>query len=167
MDTQLRQYRDTSNWNLTTPIFPSLTKVLGPVDIDLFTGRMIKQLDKYVSWKPDPGAWKTDAFSIKWADLKAYTFPPYCLKGHCLARNPVKQSSNSTANTILVHPNVVHNNTRNAYGRPSVDYKSSELTDLPSEPSTSSDDSRSFSRGVESHMRSGGKQQISSKVPRY
>ena len=32
-------------------------------------------MPKYISWKPDPYAWKIDAFSCQWPD-KVYLFPP-------------------------------------------------------------------------------------------
>ena len=162
-DAQSRQYRDTSNWMLAIPIFQALTKVLGPVETDMFVDCMNKQLDKYVSWKPDPGAWKTDAFSIKWTDLKAYTFPPFCLVGRCLAK--ILQDK---ATIVLITP-----------VWPTQPWYTTILEMLmadpiliptvpnllpPSEPSTSADGSRSFSSGVESHRGSAGKQQISSKA---
>ena len=29
----------------------------------------------YMSWKPDPFAWRTDAFAVGWTDLSGYAFP--------------------------------------------------------------------------------------------
>jgi hypothetical protein len=37
------------------------------------------QFQKYVSWQPDPMAWKTDVFSISWKNLRVYAFPPFNL----------------------------------------------------------------------------------------
>ena len=45
--------------------------------IDLFASRINYQLEKYVSFKPDPGAFAIDAFTPDWANLKLYAFPPF------------------------------------------------------------------------------------------
>ena len=45
--------------------------------IDLFASRINYQLEKYVSFKPDPGAFAIDAFTTDWANLKLYAFPPF------------------------------------------------------------------------------------------
>jgi hypothetical protein len=42
--------------------------------VDLFASRLNKQLDKYVSWFPDPKAVTSDAFSICWSNYKPYIF---------------------------------------------------------------------------------------------
>ena len=47
--------------------------------------RLMTQLLTYVSWKPDPGALMTDAFSCEWWGKKMYAFPPFCLFNRCLA----------------------------------------------------------------------------------
>ena len=44
------------------------------------------QLDRYVSWKPDPEAEAEDAFTLNWRGLQAYLFPPFCLIGRCLSK---------------------------------------------------------------------------------
>ena len=45
-------------------------------DTDLFAMRLTHQLPRYVSWRPDPQAIAADAFSLNWATLKGYAFPP-------------------------------------------------------------------------------------------
>ena len=37
------------------------------------------QLDKYVSWRPEPNALYTDAFAISWSNMTMYDFPPFNL----------------------------------------------------------------------------------------
>jgi hypothetical protein len=45
--------------------------------IDLFASRINKQLDQYVSYRPDPFASDINAFTISWADTNFYCFPPF------------------------------------------------------------------------------------------
>ena len=52
--------------------------------IDLFPSRLNKQIDKYVSFKPDPGAFEVDAFFMSWTNLKFYAFPPFSCISQCL-----------------------------------------------------------------------------------
>ena len=40
----------------------------------------------YVSPFPDPAAWKTDALSFGWKDLKAYTFPPISIVSQVIGK---------------------------------------------------------------------------------
>ena len=85
-DIASRYWVDTSDWQLDKNIFKEITKRFGPFDIDLFANRLNNQLPRYCSWKPDPGAVETDAFSIHWTNLKGYAFPPFSLIGKCLAQ---------------------------------------------------------------------------------
>ena len=43
---------------------------------DLIVSRVNHQINKYISWKPDPKALAIDAFSIKWNTEFYYIFPP-------------------------------------------------------------------------------------------
>ena len=75
-------------WFLNKKVFQELNKTMGPFDIDLFASRTAHQLDKYVSWKPDPGAWHTDAMSLDWNAIGdgLYCFPPTCMLSLILSR---------------------------------------------------------------------------------
>ena len=59
----------------------SLTRALQDLEftpnIDLFASRINQQFVKYVSSKPDPQAVATDAFTLSWANLNFYVFPPF------------------------------------------------------------------------------------------
>ena len=46
---------------------------------DLFASRLTYQLARYISWRPDPQAFQSDAFSVNWKHLKGYAFPPFSL----------------------------------------------------------------------------------------
>jgi hypothetical protein len=85
-------YRDTSNWKLNHEIFTQISNMWGPFRIDLFADRLNCQVNKFVSWKPDPLALATDAFQIQWRGEQAYAFPPFCLIGRCLAKIQKEQS---------------------------------------------------------------------------
>lgn len=65
-------------------IFQQINLLWDPLEIDLFASRLTNQLPRYVSWKPDPGAEATDAFSLNWTQHRGYAFPPYVLIGRCL-----------------------------------------------------------------------------------
>ena len=48
-------------------------------EIDLFASALNHQVPKYISWNPDQEAFAIDAFSISWANIKFYAFPPFSL----------------------------------------------------------------------------------------
>ena len=56
-------------------------------DVDLFASRLNKQLNRFVSFKPDPEAIDIDAFSISWTNLKFYAFPPFSCISPCLQKS--------------------------------------------------------------------------------
>jgi hypothetical protein len=58
----------------------------GPFEVDLFATRLTNQLPRFVSWRPDPEAEATDAFTQNWSLIKGYAFPPFNLVGRCLAQ---------------------------------------------------------------------------------
>ena len=65
----------TDNHNLEWTINPDgLTNALQQLSFtpenDLFASRLNKQFAVYVSFKPDPEALATDAFTIQWTNLK-------------------------------------------------------------------------------------------------
>ena len=59
---------------------------MGPNIPGSFADRTNHQVNQYVSWRPDPSAVATDAFSVKWGNHAAYAFPPFCLIGRCLSK---------------------------------------------------------------------------------
>ena len=74
-DEESRIMKDRSDWMLCRETFRRIQTQFGPLDIDLFASRLTKQLPTYVSWRPDPQALETDAFSMNWKGLKAYANP--------------------------------------------------------------------------------------------
>ncbi|XP_028412214.1 uncharacterized protein LOC114535038 [Dendronephthya gigantea] len=85
-DQESRVDRDAADWKLNPIIFATLNRLWGPLDIDLFATRLTNQLPRFVSWRPDPEAEATDAFSIDWSIVKGYAFPPFNLVGRCLSQ---------------------------------------------------------------------------------
>jgi hypothetical protein len=83
--------QDASDWMLDRATFKSVEKALGPVTTDLFASWTNAQKKQYVSWKPDPGAIRCDAFSMKWHE-GMYAFPPFCLINRCLAKVQKEQT---------------------------------------------------------------------------
>jgi len=85
-DRQSRVYQDNSNWSLQKEAFLMINRLMGPLEIDMFADRLNTQLEQYASWKPDPGAIATDAFTVNWDSSLAYLFPPFNQIGRCLQK---------------------------------------------------------------------------------
>ena len=92
-DRESRIFKDTSNWKLLPVMFRAIETALGPLHTDLFADRLSAQKAQYMSWKPDPHAMATDAFSRTWVGLQGYAFPPFGLVGKCLAKIRKDQST--------------------------------------------------------------------------
>ena len=75
-DQELRQVQTSAEWKLQEKVFNKICAHLGPCTVDLFATRLNHRLDKYVSWRPDPGAMMTNAFHINWVGLERYAFSP-------------------------------------------------------------------------------------------
>ena len=98
-DFKSRHFHDNTEWPLHPTVFSSITHTFFYPEIDLFASRLNKQVDKFVSWKPEPGAWAVDAFHLSWKPLTFYAFPPFSLIGWVLRK--VQQEE---AEGILVVP---------------------------------------------------------------
>ena len=60
-------------------VFAQVHKLFGPCSMDFFASRLKRQLDKYISWRPDPHARFVDAFAYDWSQCHGYAFPPFSL----------------------------------------------------------------------------------------
>ena len=98
-DFKSRHFHDNTEWTLHPTVFSSITNTFFYPEVDLFASRLNKQVDKFVSWKPEPGAWAVDAFHLSWKPLTFYAFPPFSLIGRVLRK--VQQEE---AEGILVVP---------------------------------------------------------------
>lgn len=81
-----RSNHTNSEWQLKKPYFESICQIWGKPDIDLFATRLNCQVKNFVSWKPDPYAFATDAFSVSWSSGLNYIFPPFVLIGKVLQK---------------------------------------------------------------------------------
>jgi hypothetical protein len=98
-DEASRVFNDRTEWMLDQRIFHEISEHLGNPDIDLFATRLNTQLDRFVSWKPDPKAEAFDAFTLDGAEFVSYMFPPFNLIGRCLQKLALDQ-----AECIIVVP---------------------------------------------------------------
>ena len=98
-DYKSRYFQDNKEWSLNFSAFLSLTQLFYFPEIDLFASRLNHVVPKLVSYKPEPGAWATDAFSLNWHSLQFYAFPPFSIIGKVLAK--IKQVK---AQGILIVP---------------------------------------------------------------
>ena len=58
-----REFIDQSDWKID-PII--ISPFLRDCSTDLFASRLTHQLARYISWRPDPQAFQSDAFSVNW-----------------------------------------------------------------------------------------------------
>ena len=98
-DAESRVMKDRTDWKLCPQTFHQIYQTLGPLEVDLFASRLSTQLTNYVSWRPDPLAMATDAFSIDWSQMRGYANPPWNLIGRVLS-----QVRNQQAELVLVAP---------------------------------------------------------------
>lgn len=75
-----------TEWMLTPHIFRMLCGKFFTPDIDLFASRINAQVSMYVSWKPDPFAAYTNAFTFCWRNRNLYAFPPFSVIGRVLRK---------------------------------------------------------------------------------
>ena len=80
-DLESRSIHDNMEWKLHLILFNKICVKWGIPEIDLFANRLNNQLDRYISWKPDPGAMAVDAFALDWHKIKFYAFPPFNMIG--------------------------------------------------------------------------------------
>ena len=85
-DFKSRNFNDDIEWEINDKIFRKICGVFGTPEIDLFASRLNKKLDCFVSWQPEPDAWRHDAFTFPWTDHVFYIFPPFSLVGKVVHR---------------------------------------------------------------------------------
>ena len=66
--------------------------MFGNPTLDLFASRINYQIHRYISWKPDPKALATDAFSIKWNTEFYFVFPPFYVAKGGYSKNVQRQN---------------------------------------------------------------------------
>lgn len=98
-DSLSRKFSNNVEWCLNQNIFNIICNRMGHPSVDLFATRLNTKLQKFCSWKPDPDAWRIDAFSFKWKDEFFFIFPPFRLIGR-VWRKIVDENSHA----ILIVP---------------------------------------------------------------
>ena len=68
-----------SEWTLHPQVMNLIKTVFPHLQIDLFASSLNFQLPHYCSRSRDPAAWKVDAFSFHWGDIRGFAFPPIAL----------------------------------------------------------------------------------------
>ena len=81
-----RNFNERTEWSLHEDVYHKIVGVFGMPELDLFASRLNTKLDKFVSWRPDPGALHVDAFTMDWSSIYAYCFPPFSLMGRCIQK---------------------------------------------------------------------------------
>ena len=74
-------FKESTEWKCSGGLFKKITSTLGIVTVDLFAFQINYQINKYMSWKPEPRAMAIDKFSIKWNTEFYHIFPPFSLLG--------------------------------------------------------------------------------------
>lgn len=85
-DFSSRNFNENVEWMLNKKIFQQIVYLWQQPEIDMFASRLNKQVEKFVSWKPDPDAMHVNAFSMSWSDLFLYAFPPFSVISSCLQK---------------------------------------------------------------------------------
>ena len=98
-DGESRTLQSSAEWMLESSISRNIIQILGPCSVDLFATRLNNQLRRYASWRPDPFATATDAFTMSWQEEVGYAFPPFSVIGRCLQKIRQEEST-----VVLVTP---------------------------------------------------------------
>ena len=96
-DAASRRDLEENDWDLSSTYFDQIAMTFGNPRLDLFATNITAKCTEFVSWKPCPGAWAIDAFTISWEQEFFYAFPPFSLVSRVLRKI---QSENCTG--ILV-----------------------------------------------------------------
>lgn len=97
-DRESRAGSDSSDWMLDRAIFSRLAGIW-PMDIDLFAAPWNAQLESFVSWKPQPGAVASNAFSVNWRSFSGYAFLPFSPVFKC-----IQKIRREKASVVLIYP---------------------------------------------------------------
>lgn len=98
-DAESRVLEPETEFELAAYAFREIVQRFGQPEVDLFASRSNKKCRRFVSWKRDPESEAVDAFTIPWAHIYFYAFPPFNLILRCLRK--IKRDG---AEGILVVP---------------------------------------------------------------
>ena len=148
-DKESREFKDMSEWKLDpTVIQPFLLNC----QTDLFASRLTNQLADYISWRPDPGAIHTDAFTINWAPLRGYAFPPLQSDIQDPDESNNRPNGTNSCCSSLANPALVAGSSETSNISASVATDQSNPLNGPDQPEPSSSNVPSPSLGRVSHL---------------
>ena len=76
-DKESRQQELRTEWVLNRQDFKFAAEMLGFIPtVDLFASHINTQLEKFMSYRPDPKCIAVDSFAKSWTGLEFYAFPP-------------------------------------------------------------------------------------------
>jgi hypothetical protein len=84
-DEESRAGPDAGDWRLKPSVFNKVQRIWFS-KVDVFASHWNAQLPLFISWRPQPQAMRTDAFSVNWNGLAGYIFPPFALIFKCLEK---------------------------------------------------------------------------------
>ena len=124
-DAESRMFETELEWQLNPIIFQSLQDI-SPLTctLDLFASKLNTQLDSYVSYRPDPGAFAVDAFTLNWRKLIFYAFPLFAILPKLLQKISLDEATglllipfwpsqvffSSVLHMLIAHPIFIHRN---------------------------------------------------------
>ena len=86
-DYESRKNNSGTEWKLSEKIYERVVNYFQfKPDIDLFASRINNQIEKFVSYQPDPDAFAVDAFAMDWKGYNFYAFPPFSCVGKMLRK---------------------------------------------------------------------------------
>lgn len=68
-----------TEYEISQDAFSKIVNLFGHPEIDLFASRTNKKCERFVSWRPDPESAAVDAFTLDWANIYFYAFPPFSM----------------------------------------------------------------------------------------
>ena len=98
-DALSREISSNLEWSLDSKVFCGIVSQTFVPEVDLFASRLNAKTDRFISWHPEPGAMAVDAFSLHWANMKCYAFPPFSLLPRVLSK-----IRNDEALVLLIAP---------------------------------------------------------------
>ena len=107
----------------------------------MFASRLNKQFPRYISFRPDPGAYLVDAFPAhdQWKELNGYYFSPFTCDSKGSSKTRTRQSHGDSGHPQMANSGVVLNDYENADKMPSPSAPQCQTTSVtpPSTESTS------------------------------
>ena len=92
-DQESRVLNERTEWHLNEEVYSwACSRLQFTPSIDLFASRLNHQTETYVSWRPDPGAFITNAFHLSWTDFDCYLFPPFSIIARVLQKVSTDQA---------------------------------------------------------------------------